>query len=1112
MTIEQLLADLEQDSSTQNFIAQADARYILLSVNEPLENFPRFRENLDEGLDTIAYSYLAIGCSFAENSETRHMSYKALEKAATILEHNHLSVRNRNTYSRYHILISGLAYYASCHYSKSFVLLSQAQYDTPISKITYFILTKKIEPLLEAIDGILLPDDYIEASDDKEAHIYNYLFAKSILLIVRYLHYGENKYLHQSVEIIDDLLRLAIIDEDPAFWWVIRLLRIIVNNFTDNSLWATITADTLHCDSILPSTTESIRKFISGLVFRDNKPVFELFQSQIAALGKVFEGQGAVISLPTSSGKTRIAELSILNSLIQNPYSKVLYLAPFRSLAYELETSLYQTFRPLGYTVSHLYGGSQYSNIDRMLIGESQILISTPEKAKAILRANVELAKEISLIIMDEGHLLDSSQRYVQNEIFTEELRCIVQHNGGKIILLSAVLPNSEELSQWIANDSNRAIKSSWRPSSQRFGIINHMGANADIEWRGREKSYNNNFLTTQFNQRGNVSFPKDKQGSVCGVAAKLSQTGSVLIFVGRPNMVEGYAKRMNFALEQLDENNFRWKNQADLERLELICSEIEGENSTIIAYARRGIICHHGKLNNEVRLALERLMRNGNPKVVIATTTLAQGVNIGVSSVIFANVWVSNRHRISKKDFWNITGRAGRAFVDTEGKILFALDNTQEKWKIDRDKRLIDDYFNPDQLERAHSGILEWLTNIIKTAEDSGVDFEHLLELISENDFTLLGEDASLSTLNFFDWIDDAILSLTTLAELYHLNDQTWLESFYRSSLAYIQCDDEQSSEKIIRIMIARSYAVKQMADGCDSNNALITSGIPLMSAVEIMNHITDYVSLASSFLESEQSVEDKIVLLKEIEREIHSLPSEHFAQNFEGVNVEQLRSSWLRGENCRDNNDVCTSYYGYTVPWALNAIAKILKTRELEDESLVYEELALITELGLPDKLSVKIYLAGIKSRSVSVEIRRKADEYIDADMSIYELTQAIIVSNEALVNYSELALRWIEVLKKEVGDSSKDYRYLQPFHISTGDMAFSSDKLICRKYNDYFYLCDIDFQNTHKLPSKLNDKMEPISNSNGLFFRCQQHSNWELKSVNPYIKIEDDNVDFH
>lgn len=113
------------------------------------------------------------------------------------------------------------------------------------------------------------------------------------------------------------------------------------------------------------------------------------------------------------------------------------------------------------------------------------------------------------------------------------------------------------------------------------------------------------------------------------------------------------------------------------------------------------------------MRIPLERLMRSEKPRVIIATSTLGQGVNLGVSTVIFSTLYQSG-NPITKRDFWNIAGRAGRAFVDHEGKILVAHDITKkDENKINWERKMISAYLNKSNIDRAESGCLELIRTL---------------------------------------------------------------------------------------------------------------------------------------------------------------------------------------------------------------------------------------------------------------------------------------------------------------------------------------------------------------------------------------------------------------
>ena len=291
-----------------------------------------------------------------------------------------------------------------------------------------------------------------------------------------------------------------------------RLLIILTKEIEGSSTW----------NSILPKIGQSCvaTNYILGLAF-NSPPITELFTSQKDALLKVLLEEGAVVSIPTSSGKTRIAEIAIVENFVNNPDSIVLYLAPFRSLAFEIEESLEKTLSPINCSISHLYGGGQYSRHDKLIIEESNVIIATPEKVKAIIRSDNEVTSKITLVIIDEGHLIGAEQRFIQNEIFIEELKFIVKKNSGKYILLSAVLPNAEEISEWITNNPNNVVRSQYRPSSQRMGFMEWNGKNINVNWVGEYESYNKNFIQPFIPKRKRTYFPNDKKTAVAASAVK---------------------------------------------------------------------------------------------------------------------------------------------------------------------------------------------------------------------------------------------------------------------------------------------------------------------------------------------------------------------------------------------------------------------------------------------------------------------------------------------------------------------------------------------------------------------------------------------------------------
>ena len=131
--IQEKLDRIEKDSTLQNLIAQANARYILYNTAESVDNFPKYTIK-DDKLNLLAFHYLNLGCRFIENEHLKNGIFP-LEKGASILENIHGSPEVKTELGNYYGLISALSYYVCFQYSKAFILIKKIENDTVISKI-----------------------------------------------------------------------------------------------------------------------------------------------------------------------------------------------------------------------------------------------------------------------------------------------------------------------------------------------------------------------------------------------------------------------------------------------------------------------------------------------------------------------------------------------------------------------------------------------------------------------------------------------------------------------------------------------------------------------------------------------------------------------------------------------------------------------------------------------------------------------------------------------------------------------------------------------------------------------------------------------------------------
>ena len=609
-----------------------------------------------------------------------------------------------------------------------------------------------------------------------------------------------------------------------------------------------------------------------------------------------------------------------------------------------------------------------------MAIEDAQVIIATPEKAKAILRGNNELTNQISLAIIDEGHLLGDDKRLIMNEIFYEELRYYMQENSGRFLLLSAVLPNADDIATWLTGTKDTVYRENWRPSDERLGILEWNNGAVNLNWESQDTeraSFNRRFIVAEklprvkYQRKGvDKFFPADKNDAVAATAYKLRTFGPVLIFVGLKAsvfvMASSYLRTIG-----ADVKDHPWKSRNDWRAFELACIEAYGENNGWLNFARKGILCHNGDLHSDVRLPLERLMRSDRPLVIISTSTLGQGVNLGVSTVIFSTLYQSGAE-ITARDFWNIAGRAGRAYVDHEGKILVALDtNGLNRRNRDKKQEEVREYFDKEKIDLAQSGILSLVETLKVVAENHGTDFNLLLQLITENRVEEVGEKAEAIE-DILDWIDDTLLSLLLVNNPEGPLDVSWTEAFFSRSLAAIQASKSQniSADQVAEFLKARVEGIAEKV-GTNRNKwfAIVQSGLPLNSDLMLEEKLPELIGIVQGYLLKDDAIESKITMLRDIEEVIRDVNV--FSDDrglFTVEHLDTIRTLWLTGTpisgiiNLEDGLDVITKLYTFSLPWVLNGISKKLRNRELEEEAGVVEELAILVEAGLPSIEKVK------------------------------------------------------------------------------------------------------------------------------------------------------------
>lgn len=1108
--------DYEKDYVIQNLIAQANSRYILYNVLESEENFPKYTQNLDEKCLHIVFSYLNFGWSFFYDN--KRISFYCIEKASEILEHLYAYKQCDKTYREYYSLICALGYYVSSQYSKSFIVLKNYTCGTHLAKMIHCFTTRNFKELDAVISDVCFKIIENIEIEEKDSFIYTRILADAFNNMLGYIYTGNLDSINAAKKILLDLIELACLNNEPHMWWVFRLLYLIFDEYEAASLWV-----------VLPPIVvepQDRYKYICANIYKKN-PIVELFKSQRECLeqSKNYD-EGFVVAMPTSSGKTKVAEISLIKVLSQFPEALCIYIAPFRSLANEIETSLSGTLGVVGYTVSHLYGGTQATQMDKKIVAEANVIIATPEKIKSILRANPDLENRIKLVIVDEGHLVGGQKRYITSELFIEELKTVLAKTGGKLIMLSAVLPNLSDFSIWVSGEMNNIAQSEWRPSVQRFGELDFSNHIVDINWVGDQPSFNNKFIEAQLIKEARTTktgktypakyFPNDKKDAVGATAVKMLAMGSVLIYVGRSNMVRSQAKVVSMLMRKLNITH-QWENLNDLKYVELTCKEAYGENSEIYSFVEQGIICHSAKLPPDVRQSIERLMAHGSPKIVIATSTLGQGVNLGVSTVIISNVYLNENEVVDVKDFWNIAGRAGRAFSDTEGKILYAIDRTKPGYSLEKQIGFMKKYFQYNNIEKANSGLWLLLRELLHIANQCGINYEMFLELLAENhNVTTESSETKFfeSAQRLLDLLDDTMLSMSIKHNVNTSEECTdWIDQAFRTSLVFIQSIDnaELNQNKVIDILKARNKGVLKIAGVPAQWRALITSSIPLRATLYIDEHINFLVSAVEQYIDSWQTFDELMQLIQQIDIFISDMPVTFDTEILEALNQLPIRNAWYGGKTLNEiimlggrAEEVCIQYYNFHFPWIVNAISKKMLLLGKTEEAKILEDISLFSEIGVADMISSQIYLSGIKSRACAIELSELVEEKDQTNLSIKkQLIQLIPKYDDGEIDISEEAYEWLRLVNtSNSGVIEQELHYMR-IHVDY-TLVSVYERLYCKCYEERIYLCSWDYKIKLLIRPEAMDKYKCLVGLLGVYFQRTENNLWELISENPYIVI--------
>ncbi|TAL58059.1 MAG: DEAD/DEAH box helicase, partial [Nanoarchaeota archaeon] len=175
----------------------------------------------------------------------------------------------------------------------------------------------------------------------------------------------------------------------------------------------------------------------------------------------LLEGKSLLVCTPTSSGKTLIAELAMLKSILEGK-GKAIYIVPLKALAAEKNKDFKKKY---GNLIKIALSIGDFDTSDPHLI-DYDLIICTAEKLDSLIRHRAPWLSKVSVIVVDEIHLINDPGRGPTLEIIITLLRTILKKL--QIIALSATIGNPKELAEWL--DANLVVDD-WRPVILKKGV-----------------------------------------------------------------------------------------------------------------------------------------------------------------------------------------------------------------------------------------------------------------------------------------------------------------------------------------------------------------------------------------------------------------------------------------------------------------------------------------------------------------------------------------------------------------------------------------------------------------------------------------------------------------
>lgn len=712
--------------------------------------------------------------------------------------------------------------------------------------------------------------------------------------------------------------------------------------------------------------------------------LLELLPSQRRAMNSnLFDvaANSIVLQMPTSAGKTLLAEFNIAVTKSMLPESKIVYIVPSRALV----NQVYQDLR-LDLSVLHLSveKTSSVNEVDPsedifLQADDIDVIVSTPEKMDLLIRRNHPSVQNVSLFIVDEAHMIRNGERGARLELLIAILRR--ERPQAKYMILSPFLPgDNAAIAEWLGGGNT--IDIDWKPSEK---IV--MGIDVDAQ------KVKTDLIPSPYaaSYASDYSIENDLDIELQSTSHKariLEYTCKRFAEAGKTQLIlcKGRGTANTTAKKIYDSIEGPAVSSGDIPIISKYLEEEIGCSTLYSRLLKKGVAVHHAGLSDETKLLVEHLIRDKQIQYVCATTTIAEGVNFPVSTVYFDTYdkGGSRGERLSSNDFWNISGRAGRTMVDDFGKIILPFNSPQNK-----EKGL--------NLIRESA---EELTSVLSQLFD---DRHRIIQMLD-------GGESALWTLaheykNSYGPLFQYFIHLLHVSQNEYVED---VEDLFKDTLMYSKLSYGEQEEfiglcrKIYQTIEAKYASNKGLLSYADKTGFSVPSVLQIMHEQAQNQSIADIERWKPEQLFNPQDVSN----LTEKVRVIATLPetklgTESSAAPFNPEILAKILIAWVNGDKINTISNIHPMYHAqrdvtervsefvrymndvrFRASWGLSALEGIVKGVE---GNVVDSYVPSYVYYGVGDKKALAMRMIGVP-RSLSASL----SQIIDDDISNYTYKQ--------------------------------------------------------------------------------------------------------------------------